>query len=65
MKTAELEAAIASGGLIMDADEAVSRKVAYAKVSTVTFQKLPVEKTEIKVTTTHKEVKLVPPEKKK
>ena len=54
MDASKLQAAIEAGGVIMPAEEAVAKKVASAIVDQVSFVALPLEKTEIKVTTTSK-----------
>ncbi len=60
MKKAELLAAIDEGGLLMSAQEAVSKRVAHAVVDKLVYVKLPVEKSEVKVTTTDKKVEVAP-----
>lgn len=62
MKADALKAAIAGGGLMIGADEAVSQKIAYAVVDQLTFTTLPTVKTEVKVVTIRKDTKIVKPE---
>lgn len=62
MKADALAKAIADGGLMMKADEAVAKKVAFAVVDQLSFTELPKVKTEIKVTTTRKDTRILQPE---
>lgn len=57
MDAGKLQAAVEAGGLMMSAEEAVSKKVAASIVESLTYVALPVEKLEIKVTTTSKETR--------
>lgn len=57
MKASDLTKKIAAGGFIVTADEAVDRKIAFAKVNSLSYVKLPVEKTEVKVIRTKKSVR--------
>ena len=57
MDARALQTTVEGGGLMMSADEAVSKKVAASIVDSVTYVALPTEKTEIKVTTTSKETR--------
>ncbi|MEC9071858.1 MAG: hypothetical protein VX938_05735, partial [Myxococcota bacterium] len=48
------------GGVAVDADEAVRKKIAHGKVDRITYRKLPEVKTERKEVTTEKEQRTVP-----
>jgi len=60
MKGPTLAQAIADGGLMMTAEEAVAKRVAFAIVEQVSFVTIPTDKVEVKVVTTQKEVRAIP-----
>jgi len=62
MKSGALTTAIDGGGLMMSPTEAVSKKVAYAVVESLSLTELPKVKTEVKVITTQKDTRIVTPE---